>query len=220
MTPHSFVFLWLRGGAFETPYYVEHMVRGISDNTRRPCDFVVITDQASASETWDIAGQAVRAIPCERRFHAYQYCKLEAFRRDLDLHDRAVLSDLDNIVRRDLDPILGTYAGGFGARRNFRRNVQASRLQSSWVMFRPHAHYWLWDKACELGEAELKRRFPTGGGKGDQAFLSHYVPEADDLESLYPGAFGSYRWMEERNLNARVLFCHGRPKPHEIGWAA
>jgi hypothetical protein len=186
------------------------------------------------AEPWDI--RILRPGHAERTPY-WCFSKLEAFRPDLDFGDRAVLTDLDNFVVGPLDDLLG-YAGDFAARQNFAaaetQRLRGSRWQSSWVQYRPAACHDLWDEAREIGEGLHEYFVPLMGG-GDQAFLSWFRPcpdspqvesgwpLGDDLDVLYPGQLASYKWgwlqaRAEDRARMRVLYAHGKPKPHELNW--
>ena len=214
----SFVFLWLRQKSYTDQRYVKHIVQSIRSNTEHECDFVCVTDQASAQDTWDIDGEKVRAFPRISRFQKHQHAKLELFRKDLSLCERAVLTDLDNFVIGSIDDLL-EYDGIFGARRTFRPDIRP-QPQLSWAQFHAPSCTWLWDEAAKMTNTEMNEYAPTGKGRGDQLFVYRKHGEYDRLDDLYPGQLDSWKWgwLAERSPDARVLFAHGRPKPHDLNW--
>lgn len=221
------------------PAYLDHIVSQVAAHYAGPHAWTFLTTEVSEPTTWRAGGREVAAIPLaepwklrarwqgqEKPTPYWCFSKLECFREDLGLGDRAVMTDLDNFVVGPLDDLLA-YDGDIGMRPNFLpaqdQIARGAKWQSSWIMYRPSACHDIWETARALGGGELAQRFPPLGGGGDQAFLSWARPRADDLEQLYPGALASYRWRwceanERARERMRVLYCHGQPKPHQIGW--
>jgi hypothetical protein len=207
----SFVFLWLRKKSFEDPYYIDHIVSSIEEHTTHACDFVCITDQVRSPTEWN---NGVRAFPLRKKFSKHQHCKLEAFRPDLELCERAVLTDLDNFVIDDLDELLA-YEGTFGARRTFLPEKRP-QPQLSWAQFHTPSCYPIWERAKDMTDEQVNDFAPTGQGRGDQLFVYKVLGEYDRLDDLYPGALESWKFgWDDR---AKVLFAHGKPKPHQLEW--
>jgi len=210
----SFAFLWKRAKSFTDPAYINHIVSSIAEHTTHACDFVCVTDQVKHPTTWEAGGHEVRAFPLKKNFSRHQHCKLEIFRPDLELCERAVLTDLDNFVLDDLDELL-EYDGIFGARRTFLPETRP-QPQLSWAQFHTPSCFPIWEHAKALSDKEVYEFAPTGQGRGDQLFVYKVVGEYDRLDDLYPGALESWKFgWDER---AKILFAHGKPKPHQLEW--
>lgn len=54
---------------------------------------------------------------------------------------------------------------------------------------------------------------------GDQGYIAEYVvPER--FQTIFPDMFTSYKWgTEDQKKKANVICYHGKPRPHETGWA-
>lgn len=210
----SFAFLWIKAKSFINPVYINHIVTSIVDHTTYDCDFVCVTDQVKKSTNWNIAGYTVRAFPLAGKFSKHQHNKLEVFRRDLKLCERAVLTDMDNFIIGSIDELL-EYDGTFGARRTFLPKTRP-QPQLSWAeLHSPNLHF-IWDEAKQMSDVEINKLAPTGGGCGDQLFLYKVYGEYDRLDDLYPGALQS--WKRGWDGRAKILFAHGKQKPHRLKW--
>lgn len=243
----SFVFLWVPEGPYKDTRYLDHITSQISRHYSKQKEFVCLTNHVHSIEQARFGGEDVCMVPLKTPWEIYAerprlkgvkerywcFSKIEAFRRDLDLCERAVLTDLDNFIVNPLDDLL-SYNGAWGARQNFlsdRAHADGSVWQTSWVMFDPSKCHDLYDHASELGENGLPKTFKPFGGWGDQAFFSRYRPHpdyvecadvyGDDLLKLFPGSLTSLKWAQrngEDYRRAAVVFAHGKPKPHELDW--
>lgn len=93
--------------------------------------------------------------------------------------------------------------------------------QLSWAQFDTAACHFIWDRAREMTDSEINAFAPVGGGRGDQLFVYKVLGrEYDRLDDLYPGQLESWKWghIQGRAPDARVLFAHGQPKPHQLSW--
>lgn len=210
----SFAFLWIRAKSFTNSAYVEHTVTSIAANTTYDCDFVCVTDQTDKPIKWNIAGYTVRAFPLTGKFSKHQHNKLEVFRCDLELCERAVLTDMDNFIIGNIDELL-EYDGMFGARRTFLPKMRP-QPQLSWAQFRSPSLHFVWDEAKRMSDKEINKFAPTGGGCGDQLFVYKVYGEYDRLDDLYPGVLQS--WKRGWDDRTKILFAHGRQKPHRLKW--
>lgn len=199
--------------------YLDELVAGVRRWAGEPVEFVCLTDRP------DALPDGVAAVPLVSGFRS-KLQKLELFRPDFLPGRRVVYSDLDNLIVGPIGALLG-YRGPLGVRRNFPSNIDISRCQTSWIAFEGGTLGRLWDEARAL--PDLAERYPIGGGRGDQRFVSDRLEASpgdgglpwDDLEVVFPGQLVSFKWRTRRGVGegARVAYCHGRPKPHEFGWA-
>ena len=210
----SFVFLWIKAKSFTNPAYIDWIVSNISENTTYACDFVCVTDQVKKPQNWQVKGHTVRAFPLTKRFNKHQHNKLECFRQDLNICERAVLTDLDNFIIGNIDEILG-YQGTFGARSTFLPETRP-QPQMSWAQFHAPSCHFIWEEAKKYNDNQIRKFAPTGGGCGDQLFIYKVYGEYDRLDKLYPGVLQS--WKRGWDERAKILFAHGKQKPHVLDW--
>lgn len=216
----SVTMLWKRAGEYTDPRYVEEVVRGISRHTTREMEFVVLTDTVRKAVHTHYAGvpHPVRFEPLLNHWPKHQHLKLECFRPELGLADRAVLTDLDNFFLGDLDEMLA-YEGRFAARSTFRPR-QRPQPQMSWAMFDPHHDdiRSIWRAAEGMSPGQINEFAPTGMGRGDQLFVYKMIGEYDRLDKMFPGQLESWKRNTTEAGDARILFAHGKPKPHKLDW--
>lgn len=142
-------------------------------------------------------------VPCERirLVHGWPgwWSKVELFRPDL-FEGRVLFFDLDVLPTGDLAPL----AAGAGF-----------RIAKDWWLPGFNSSVMSWD----AGDTEIFDRFTPkvmSRLRGDQDWITECKPGAATYE---PGLVVSYKaHCRDRGLpdNARVVVCHGRPKPPEI----
>ncbi len=124
--------------------------------------------------------------------------------------ERIIACDLDTIITGDLTDIVA-YDGDFAALSD---PYHPHRLSSSLMMWRAEYLDHVWDEWNAAGRP--KEQF---GVFGDGACIEHYHPDCDRLQTLCPGQIASYkadcRVPGRMPPDTRILFFHGRPKPHD-----
>lgn len=140
---------------------------------------------------------APNRIPLETNW-PHWWAKLEVFR----LKGKVLYFDLDTVIHGSIQAF-ADYPHRFSMLRDF---YKPDVLQSG-VM--------AWDgDYSHLYRLPDTRRYTQWPRLGDGAYIREHV-EAEALQDLFPGMFRSYKAGGEG-----VVTCyHGRPKPHETGWA-
>lgn len=126
--------------------------------------------------------------------------------------ERILYFDLDVIITGGLDE-LASYSGDFAILEEFNGHPG---WQSSLMAWRSGYGHEVWEKWLEQDRPEV-----CGG---DQEWIEIILGKADLLQSLYPGAFLSYKIqcrIGEPPRGAKVIIFHGEPKPDNCAeeWA-
>jgi hypothetical protein len=133
------------------------------------------------------------------------------------LKGQVLALDLDVIITGPLDEIAG-YDGDFCVRSKFQPG-QEHKADGDIIGFKAGARNNLWNKFL----AETKNIEKVTGGR--ERYYYRMADECKDrFQTLYPGQVLSYkRHVRRKGLpaNARIVSCHGKPRPHEINerWA-
>lgn len=142
--------------------------------------------------------------------------KYSVFNKDLGFKGRVFACDLDVVVVGDMDEIL-SYDGPLATRSTF---VGKKESGGDMVAFDAGSgkYNWIWDEF--VTDPEGVENF-TGGR---ERWIYRYHPKLKDktvyLQDVFPGQIHSYkRHVRGKNKlpgNARIVSCHGNPRPHEI----
>ena len=122
--------------------------------------------------------------------------------------ERCLYGDLDMIITGDLGDI-AAYAGKFAALRD---PYHFTRMSSSLMAWEAGHLDHVWTKWDEAGR-------PQFDPQGDQNWIEAMQPEYDRWQDLLPGQCNSFKsdcWLNGKlPHDTRVLYFHGRPRPHE-----
>lgn len=114
--------------------------------------------------------------------------------------------DLDTVIIDCLDEIAG-YRGDFAGMTNF----DTGGLASGVMAFEAGRMNHVWD----IWETHWRPAMPSG----DQQWIETVNPSFDRLQDLYPGQLASYKLDCQGRTgapeNSRVVYFHGRPRPHQ-----
>lgn len=182
--------------------YVERLRNGVRRHLARPFNFICFSDRALVG----VHGVEVRKL--DPPSWEGNLPKTFVYSPQAELRGRVLLFDLDNVIVGPLDD-MAAYDGELcvRARLNGRRipdgdmiSFDASRVEH------------LWAKACS---ADVLRRSRNGR---EREFILWAAPHADLWQEICPRQVVSYRYHCKDGLphDARVVSCHGRPRPHEI----
>jgi len=121
--------------------------------------------------------------------------------------ERVVFFDLDTMIVGDLSDIAG-YQGRFA----MLRDIAGSPYGSGVMAFEAGACDHIWKKWVGAGRPTTER--------GDQEWIGRMEPDCDALNHLYPGQLVSFKMdvapQGRKPPDARVIYFHGRPRPHEL----
>lgn len=177
----------LKSGGIYDPTWVERLRAGVAQNLPVTHRFVCLSDVE---------------VPCERialtQGWPGWWSKIELFRAGL-FKGRVLFLDLDVLVTGDLWPLL---------------NGSGFRICKDWWLAGFNSSVMAWD----AGDTEIFERFnPEIMSRlhGDQDWIGECRPDAQIFD---PELVVSYKAHCQRGLphNARVVCCHGRPKPNKI----
>ena len=181
----------LKSGGDYDAEYVRRLKEGV-DNNLSGHRFVCLSDVD---------------VPCERiplrHSFAGWWAKLELFYLD----GPVLFFDLDTVIVGDLTEI-AAYPHKFTAIDDFYR---PRRLQSNimaWADATPWRHL-----------IDVYRKDPRAAGRSHQKWIEPHVKPIQFFQDLFPGEFASYKATKNRK-GASVICYHGKPRPHQTGWAA
>ena len=142
--------------------------------------------------------------------------KYSVFNKDLGIKGRVFACDLDVVVVGNMDEIL-SYDGPLATRSTF---VGEKLSGGDMVAFNAGSgdYSWIWDEFQD--DPEGVEQFT----EGRERWLYRYHPELKGklvyLQDVFKDQIYSYkRHIQPRNRlpkNARIISCHGKPRPHEI----
>ena len=186
--------------------YVRRLRDGVSRNTKVPYRFVCFADRQLYIDGIE-----------HRRLNPPSWKgilpKTYVYSSDAGLEGRVLLFDLDNVIVGDLSDMLA-YDGPLCVRGRLQhgRNRQPDGDMISFVGGSDTAKE-LWEKACA---PDIEQR--SQGGR-EREFILWARPKCDQWQDVCPGQVVSYRHHCRGGRlppNARVVSCHGKPRPHSI----
>lgn len=183
--------------------YVNALFRGVVHNTKRPLQFICLTDDLMRAKEYAF-GITLRPLPLGLKGW---WNKLAMFRPTMLPRGPIVYLDLDTIITGNIDALL-EYRGKFAMLRDFMRPT--SSPVGSGVM--------AWDNRQSLGIWEA---YEAAGRKadeeGDQEFIAKHLEHVDLLQNFMDGVY-SYKVHCKDGLpsDARVVCFHGQPRPHQV----
>jgi len=185
--------------------YVRRLRNGVSRNLPLPYRFVCFADR----ELY-IDGIEVRKLTS--RHWKRNLPKTFVYSPDAGLEGRVLLFDLDNVITGDLSD-MAAYDGPLCVRGRF-QNTKPRLPDGDMISFEAGSDMarHLWGKA---NDGEVIRHSKEGR---EREFIAWAAPQADHWQDVCPGQVVSYRLQCKGRLpkGARVVSCHGRPRPHEI----
>jgi hypothetical protein len=120
--------------------------------------------------------------------------------------ERCVYFDLDTVITGDLTDLMD-YDGPFAGLRDVWQPGQMGSGIMSWTAGEADHVYvnWVMDGK------------PTDDPRGDQAWITQQMPMAIRLQDIVPGQLVSWKAQCRDGVpdDARVVFFHGQPRPHE-----
>jgi hypothetical protein len=144
--------------------------------------------------------------------------KLSVYDPGYGFHNQVLMMDLDTVVTGDLTDIV-SYRGDWCTRLRFKPHSKRSEFDGDTISFNPNAPMikGMWEyyknnvKAVEIFTEGRERFF----------YRKYFEIETIDFwQDLFPGQYVSYKWhvrnKKEPPANARLVSCHGRPRPHQI----
>lgn len=185
------------GGVY-TAEYVERLREGVAASLRLPHRWVCLSDDPCGTH------ELIDNLPG-------WWSKLEVMALPPSF-GRVLYLDLDTVINGDLTPL--AEVDELTLLKDFYR---PDGLGSGLMMLPPKDRERLWDR-WDGREREWMARFVI---EGDQGFMETlWVNQAARWQMILPGMVTSFKAhrLEERAAS-RVICYHGRPKPHETGWA-
>lgn len=201
----------LKSGGIYNTTYVKALARGIKVNSTLPYKFWCMTDTP-------FKFPGVNILSLRLNLPGW-WSKVEVWNPSLaGILGRALYIDLDTLVTGNIDNILG-YDGDLCLQRDFAFldcpsipivNFAPKAMKPVWDVFHKDPERWMRE-----GDKCIAPHF------GDQILVSKAlkVPlECDYWQDILAGEIVSYRFECRNHLppEARLVSCHGLPKPHEI----
>jgi hypothetical protein len=193
--------------------YVNKLYRGVRRNLSTPHRFVCFTNEP-------------KGIECETRPHSspsWLGClpRLWQYSEESGLTGQVLSLDIDLIIVGSLDD-LASYRGEFCVRSKFRHGHQW-KADGDVIGFKAGGYSKrLWSA---FAEDPVRVEQLT---KGMERYWIRYITknECDRWDKWWPNQIVSYKRHIRRNklkddvlAEARIVSCHGRPRPHEINAA-
>lgn len=183
--------------------YVKRLANSVARHLPLDHSFVVFSDR-------DIPGYDCRRLnPPSWRGNLP---KTFVYSPEAKLEGRVILFDLDNVIVGSLMG-MASYNGPFCVR---------GRLQKAGTKRQPDGDMISFDASSDLKAKlwdEAQRPDVESFTEGrERDFILRAVPGCDQWQDICPGHVVSYRHHCRGRLprDARVVSCHGRPRPHQI----
>lgn len=191
--------------------YVNKLYRGVKRNTTLPFTFTACLQHRVMRRRGIDSGITVRELASP----SWKGClpKLFVYHPHVfNSGDRIFVIDLDTVIVGNLDDLL-SYDGKFATRSTF---VGPKMSGGDICGFKADGSLaWIWDMLVR----DTDRLEEFTGGRERFIYRKYFAEEMDYFQDLYPGQIVSYkRHVRRRGLSrkARIVSCHGKPRPHEI----
>ena len=188
--------------------YVSRLYHGVRRNLSLPFRFVCFTNEP---------GEFARGVEIrELKPLSWLGClpKLEAHNPANGFRGRVLVFDLDTVIVGDLGDFT-RYDGPFATRAWFKGMRRGLWLSGGDLLgFKAGETAWIWERYAS--DPSAVERF-TGGR--ERYVYRHWCKELRYWQEELPGQLVSYKHHVRRGglpANARVVSCHGNPRPHEI----
>lgn len=188
--------------------YVNRLFRGVSRNLNIPHSFICFTNHPKG------IFRGVKVIPLDPPSWKGCLPKVYMFNPDLGLKGQIFSLDLDVVIVGSLDDMC-SYRGDFCVRSRFKVG-QEYKMDGDIVGFRVGFGVdTIWEEF--INDPQFAEEM-TGGR--ERYWYRYWVGDCDRWQVLYPGQLISYkRHVRSRKIlpeNARIVSCHGFPRPHQI----
>lgn len=186
--------------------YVYRLQENVANWLPVPHQFICLT-------RGDIPG--VMCEPLTEKWDSY-YCKLEVFRHCADLN---LYLDLDTIPTNDLRPIVELAIKHPGTMFGAKDRMGEDALNSSVLCWTGDLSYLSEAFAAEwaVSPKRIKTRYMQSLARlGDQGFIQDHLR----CPYVYLGNLVASYKLDPVPVKqeAAVVFFHGRPRPHQVGW--
>lgn len=189
--------------------YVNRLYRGVQRNLTTPHRFICLTN--IPKEGFE-SGVEILKLDSP----SWKGClpKICMFDPALGLKGQVFSLDIDVVITGSLDEMC-SYRGDFCARSKFMPGME-HKLDGDVVGFRVGFGVDSIWKPFVDNPQEVERL--TGGR--ERYWYRHCMDEVDRWQRLYPGQLVSYKRHVRKDsgvlINARIVSCHGTPRPHQI----
>ena len=194
--------------------YVNRLHEGVQKHLSKPHRFYCMTTETHRATEFDHGIELIELQP-----PCWMGClpKLVAFDPRYGFTDQVLLLDIDLIIVGSLDDI-ASYRGDLCVRSKFKPGEEW-KADGDIIGFKPGqpiAHK-IWNTLKE----NPKRAEEITGGRERYWFRYITNHQIDRWQTLFPGQIVSYKRHVQPHGgripdNARIVSCHGRPRPHEL----
>jgi hypothetical protein len=213
-------------GKIYTPEYVQRLGTAIGEHFPREHTFTVMTDDPASFGSFLVDRHSHQYRDIISLVHGWPgyWSKLELFRPNAFMFGNFMCyMDLDTIPRDNLGFISAIRCDITPLKFHMLRDWLAPDYFNSSVMCWISGyfdHLYLRFTADPESYMREYKKYPEKWG--DQSFIQNhlgFIPTA--LQAEYPGKFVSFKAnTTDQKCAASVVCFHGRPRPHEVHWAA
>lgn len=196
-------FLWGNWGGKYKFDYVHNLYHGVKDNTNYPIRFICFTNYDKDNFYNEIE---VKELESE---------ELKGNLKKMIMYKKGVLKgqvfafDLDMVIKGNIDNIL-SYSGKLCTLEGIHKQ-RKGKSAGSLISFKAEKNYFLWDNLINDSSKIEKAT------RGFERFYYDYVGlKMDFFQRLYPETIHSYKEEYSKISNSKIIWFHGKPKPHEV----
>ena len=186
--------------------YVNRLYNGVKRNLSLPFRFICFTNVLNLELNSEIVKSKMEmpsALGCLPKLYAYS--------PNNGLKGRVIMMDIDLAITGSLDEMF-SYDGFFMTRSTFKgKQLSGGDI----AFFEAGSLPWIWDYANN--HTEWLEDWT--GGRERFVYREYLHDKMDFVQNKYPNQLFSYKnHVRGQGLpeNARIISCHGNPRPHEI----
>lgn len=187
--------------------YILKLYNGFNRNTTVPFTFHCIT-------TLEPFTDSINFISLEVPSYLGCLPKFSVFNPNHNFKGRVFACDLDVVVTGNVDAIL-SYSGTLATRSTFKGRKESG---GDMVAFEGGQYSWIWEEF--INNTDEFVRFTEGRERWIYRYHSKLEGKVKFLQDIFPDQIFSYKNHIRRTKvlpnNARLVSCHGKPRPHQI----
>lgn len=191
--------------------YVNNLFEGASRWTNAPFNFICFTNEALDL----LQGIEVRPFPLITSKGVLP--RMYMFSKEAGLTGQVLSLDIDIIITGPLDDLL-QYEGLFCTRKSWTRGEE-HLIDGDIMSFKacPHTENLFWTPLTN----NIEQVEQISGGGRERFWVRHVMSgrAVDIWQDVLPGQVCSYKFHVKNGQvpsNARIISCHGFPRPHQI----
>lgn len=191
--------------------WVSKLYRGCMRHLPEQFRFICLSDYDGLSFE-----EPIEVIPLSGEYEGCHHL-MEAYRPDIICKGVRIVMGLDTMIVGSLKE-LAMYGGHFAAPKD---PYHPETICAGCLLVGPCGAARIWKAWKETGPIGYWGRTKESGFPSEMVWMRKHLPfEPDLLDSVFPGQVVSYKVHVRANKrcppNARVVYFHGRQKPHEV----